>query len=141
MTQSGIDLLKGAVGSDLDGAFTRLLGIRLEAAEVGSVRLSCAVTADHANIMGRAHGGFAAALIDTAMGCAVMSSLNPYVPFGTVQLNLHFVRKIDIENNSLSCEAKAVHTGRTMITVEARLTDAAGELCAHGTGTFLVYPS
>jgi acyl-CoA thioesterase len=92
------------------------------------------------NPMGRVHGGFAAALIDTALGVSVLTKLPEGTQYGTVDLNVKFVRKIDADTGVLHARGKVVHAGRTMLTAEARIEDAEGKLYAHGSGTFLVYP-
>jgi acyl-CoA thioesterase len=92
------------------------------------------------NPHGRMHGGFVATLIDSAMGFAVNSKTEPGVAFGTIDLNVKFVRGITVATGLVTAEAKVVHAGRTMFTVEARVVDAADKLYAHGSGSFLVYP-
>jgi uncharacterized protein (TIGR00369 family) len=93
------------------------------------------------NSMARMHGGFVATLIDTAMGWSVASKLGENVGFGTVDLNVKFVRKLEVETGLIMATALIVHAGRTMLTAEAKVADAAGKLYAHGSGTFLVYPT
>jgi acyl-CoA thioesterase len=137
---SGLESLKLLVGKPLSGPFSKFMGFYLDSASDGQVKVSATPEQQHLNIMDRLHGGFCAALIDTTMGVAVVSAMPAFVPFGTVQLNLHFVRKIDLESGQLVCTAQLIHRGRTMMTVEATVSDARGKLCAHGTGTFLVYP-
>jgi uncharacterized protein (TIGR00369 family) len=92
------------------------------------------------NQMGRMHGGYVATLIDTVMGRAVMTKLPQDTGFGTIDLNVKFIRKIDVATGLLTATASVVHAGRTMFTVEARVADSHGKLYAHGSGTFLVYP-
>jgi acyl-CoA thioesterase len=138
--QDGLEILSQWRGTDLGSSYVQLLGFSLVEVSRGSVLVSGVVRTEHNNTMGRTHGGFCASLLDTAMGCAVMSMLNPYQPYGTVELNIHFVRKIDVESGTLSCRASVLHSGRTMLTTEAKVHNSAGKLCAHGTGTFLVYP-
>jgi uncharacterized protein (TIGR00369 family) len=92
------------------------------------------------NPMGRVHGGFAAALLDTAMGVAVSSKLPQGTQYGTVDLNVKYVRRIDVASGVLVAKGQVVHAGCTMLTVEARIEDSVGKLYAHGSGTFLVYP-
>lgn len=89
----------------------------------------------------RTHGGFAATLIDTALGVAVMAHLPAGTPAGTIDLNIKYVRKIDPATGKLFARGKVVHGGRTLITAEARVEDASGVLYAHGSGSFLIYPS
>lgn len=91
------------------------------------------------NAYGRTHGGFAATLIDTALGVAVMAHLPADAAAGTVDLNVKYVRKIEPATGRLLAKGRVVHGGRTMVTAEARVEDEKGVLYAHGSGTFLVY--
>jgi acyl-CoA thioesterase len=92
------------------------------------------------NAQGRTHGGFVATLIDTVMGYAVATKLPEGTGYGTIDLNVKFVRKIDVDTGLLTATATVLHAGRTMLTANARVVDAAGKLYAHGSGSFLVYP-
>lgn len=92
------------------------------------------------NSMRRMHGGFVASLIDTGLGCAVMTKLGKGVGYGTIELKVNYVRKVDVETGPLLCTSNVLHAGRTMLTAECKVADAAGKLYAHGSGTFLVYP-
>jgi acyl-coenzyme A thioesterase PaaI-like protein len=69
-----------------------------------------------------------------------MTKLGKGVGYGTVELKVNFVRKIDLETGPLLLPANVLHAGRTMLTAECKVADAAGLLYAHGSGTFLVYP-
>ncbi len=137
---SGLEHLRSMVGSEIDAPYEKLLGIHLIDAKNGEVVLEARPKVSHYNLHGRVHGGFCASLIDTALGTSVLSSLAAMVPFGTVSLNVQYVRKVDVESGILRCVAKVLHRGRTMLTCSAEVHDAKGKLCAHGTGTFLIYP-
>lgn len=93
------------------------------------------------NSMKRMHGGFVATLIDTALGVAVMARLPARTGYGTVDLNIKYVRKVDVESGPLLARARVLHAGRTMFTADCQVEDSHGKLCAHGSGTFLVYPT
>ena len=56
-------------------------------------------------------------------------------------LKVNYVRKIDAETGRLLCTGTVIHAGRTMFTADARVVDENGKLYAHGSGTFLVYPT
>ncbi len=109
--------------------------------EVGRVVISAEPDPRFENAMARMHGGFVAALIDTALGWCVSTKLKDDVGFGTVDLNVKYIRKVDMATGSLFATALIVHAGRTMLTAEAKVADASGKLYAHGSGTFLVYPT
>jgi uncharacterized protein (TIGR00369 family) len=91
------------------------------------------------NPQGVVHGGFHAALIDSAMGCAVLSTLGKYLDHGTIELKLSYVRKINTTIGRVICRGTVIHRGRRLSTAEARIADEAGKLYAHGTGTYMVY--
>lgn len=138
--QSGLEHLRAMVGREIDAPYEKLLGIHLVEVVNGQVILEARPKTTHYNLHGRVHGGFCASLIDTALGTSVLSSLDVMVPFGTVSLNVQYVRKVDVGSGLLKCTAKVLHRGRTMLTCSAEVHDSAGKLCAHGTGTFLIYP-
>jgi acyl-CoA thioesterase len=119
----------------------RLLGIQVIEWGDGTSTLSCTPKADFQNFMGRMHGGFVATLIDAALGSAVLTKIPEGVYVGTVDLNVKFVGKIEVDTGQLKITGKVLHAGRSMLTAEARIEDATGKLYAHGSGTFLVYPN
>ena len=89
------------------------------------------------NPMGAVHGGFAMTLLDSAMTCAVISVLEAGELCTTVETKVSFVRPVMASTGPLRAEAHVVHAGSRVATAEARLTDAAGRLYAHGTSTCL----
>jgi len=116
-----------------------LLNMRLVEAGDGSATFEAIPSRNFYNPQQRCHGGFAATLIDSALGCAVQSKLGKGVRYGTVELKVNYIRPIFEETGRLTCVAKVVHAGRRMSTAEARVTDVAGKLYAHGSGTFMVF--
>jgi acyl-CoA thioesterase len=118
----------------------RHLNLKVVRVEQGESEVHAVPTRDFDNPMGRTHGGYAAAVIDTAMGAAVHTCVDEGIQFGTIDLSVKFVRRIDTDTGMLLAHGKVLHRGRTMLTAEARIVDSAGKLYAHGTGTFLVYP-
>ena len=90
------------------------------------------------NPLGTVHGGWAATILDSAMGCAVHTTLPAGKGYTTVDLSIKLVRAITDRVGKLRCEAKIVHAGGSTVTAEGRLIDEAGALYAHGTTTCLV---
>jgi acyl-CoA thioesterase len=122
------------------GPMMQLMNQTLVTLGDGHAIVECLPEAKFENSMGRMHGGFVATLIDTVMGCAVHSKVPDGTSFGTIDMNVKFVRKVEIATGLLVATAQVVHAGRTMLTVEAKVADKAGKLYAHGSGSFLVYP-
>ena len=95
----------------------------------------------HFNPMGTVHGGFAATLLDSALGCAVHTTLPQGMIYSTVQLNVNMTRTIMPDVGTLICEAHVAHRGSKVATAEATIKGKAdGKLYAHGTATCFIYP-
>jgi acyl-CoA thioesterase len=122
------------------GGMMELLGMKVASAADGRATITAVPLPRFYNHQGRAHGGFAATLIDTAMGVAIYTKVAEGTGFGTVDLKVTYVRRIDEATGELTCVGEVIHAGRTMLTAEAKITGADGKICAHGSGTFLVYP-
>lgn len=137
---SGLQFLRHQMALGENSPMGTLMNISVIAVEDGMVKLQAVPEAKFYNPMLRIHGGFAATLIDSALGSAVLSKLGVGVGVGTVALNVNYVRKIDVSTGAIVATANVLHAGRTMLTAEAKVHDSAGVLYAHGTGTFLVYP-
>jgi uncharacterized protein (TIGR00369 family) len=92
----------------------------------------------HYNPIGTVHGGVALTLLDSAMGCAVHTTLEAGVGYTTLEVKTNFVRAITADTGLIRCEGTVVHSGSRIATAEGRLIDAAGRLLAHGTTTCLI---
>lgn len=93
----------------------------------------------HYNPIGIVHGGFALALMDSALGCSIHSALPADVGYASTDLQLRFVRPMTGETGRVRCEGRAVHVGRTTAIAEGRLTDAKGKLLATGTTACAIF--
>lgn len=88
------------------------------------------------------HGGLAATLLDSALGCAVQTTLPAGCGYTTLELKVNFVRPITRDTGPVRCEGRVVHDGRTVATAEGRVVARdTGKLLAHGTATCLVFSS
>ena len=94
----------------------------------------------HLNPLGTVHGGWIATLLDSALACAVQST----VPVGsgstTLELKINYVRALTAGAGPVRAEGKVIQAGARVGTAEGRLTDAAGRLYAFATTTCLVVP-
>ena len=94
----------------------------------------------HYNPLATVHGGVVCTLLDSAMSCAVHTTLAEGRAYLTAELKVNFVRPITRETPSpLRAEGRVIHSGRRLATSEGRLVDAAGRLCAHGVATCLLF--
>jgi len=92
------------------------------------------------NPIGVIHGGFAMAILDSAMGCAVHTTLAKGEAYTSLEAKVNFVRPITLETGPVRCEGTVLHRGGTIATAEGRLiAERTGKLLAHGTSTCLVF--
>jgi uncharacterized protein (TIGR00369 family) len=94
---------------------------------------------EHYNPIGVVHGGYAATILDSALGSAVHTTLEAGVGYTTLGLEVKFVRPITRDTKRVRAEAEVLHRGRRQATAQAQLIDAeTGKLLAHATATCLI---
>src|SRR6266478_9125449 len=108
-------------------------------AEPGVVVLNSVPAFRHYNPIGSVHGGYAAILLDSAMGLAVHSMLPPGSGYTTLEFKISFIRGMTKDSGVVRSEGRILSIGRRAATAEARITDAKGRLLAHATTTCLVF--
>lgn len=92
------------------------------------------------NPIGSVHGGYAATLLDSCLGCAVHSTLPEGAGYTTVELKVNFIRPLTHETGPVRAEGKIVSAGRQIGIAEGRIHDAGGKLYAFATTTCLIFP-
>ena len=92
----------------------------------------------HYNPIGVVHGGLAATLLDSAMGCAVHSMLPAGTGYTTLELKVNFIRAMTAETGRVRAEGSLIHLGSRTATAEGRVIDESGKLYAHATTTCLI---
>jgi uncharacterized protein (TIGR00369 family) len=136
---SGLDYFTKMLASQCDPPpMLALLGIRLVEAEAGRVVFAATVEDKHYNGMGVAHGGFAATMLDSALGCCINTLMPPGKRFTTLELKVNLTRPLTKDVGLIRCEATVVHVGGRTATSEGRIVDSKGKLYAHGTTTMIV---
>jgi uncharacterized protein (TIGR00369 family) len=94
----------------------------------------------HLNPLGGVHGGWAATLLDSALGCAIQTTLEKGEAYATVEFKVNLVRPITPKTGEVVCEGRVVHRGKTLAVSEATLKDMNGKLLALGTETCSIFP-
>jgi len=93
----------------------------------------------HYNPMGTVHGGWFATLLDSAVGCAVHSTLPAGRGYTTLELKLNLVRALTDAVPLVRAEGRVLHAGRQVATAEGRLVGPDDRLYAHATTTCLLF--
>jgi uncharacterized protein (TIGR00369 family) len=135
----GLQQLNVAFGNkDFRPPISETLDFGMESVEKGRVVFSGFPAENHLNPIGTIHGGYAATLLDSALGCSVHSVLEPGEKYTTVDLNVKYIRAMRPGMGKVICTGEIVHKGRKVATAEARLVDEEGKLYAHGNTTCLI---
>lgn len=138
-TMSGIGHLRAITGGTLPPPpFLVMMNMELAEVAEGRVVFTTEPAEYHYNPIGSVHGGVAATMLDSAMGCAVHSLLPAGVGYTTLELKVNYVRGLTRDTGPIRCEGTVIHLGGKVATAEGRITDATGKLYAHATTTCLI---
>lgn len=138
---SGLELFELYRDGEMDPVgIASLLNIRCSEVEDGRIVLTCQTRPDFANPLGMLHGGIAATLLDTAMGCAVHTTLPANLGYTSLDISVRYIMPSAIDGRELRAEGRVVHRGRKVRTAEATLTDDEGRLVATATSSLMVLP-
>jgi uncharacterized protein (TIGR00369 family) len=137
---SGLELLTEMMAGRLPGPpIMQTLDFRLTEVENGRAVFEGTPALKHYNPLGTVHGGYAATLLDSCMGCAVHSTLPKGSSYTTLEFKVNLIRAITAETGPVRAEGRIINSGRRVATSEGRLTDTKGRLYAHATTTCLVF--
>ena len=141
MSQTGLEFLKAMVASKVPQApMAATLGFRIVDVADGRATFEGNPEFRLYNPIGTVHGGFAASLLDSALGCAIFSTMAKGETWTTLELKLNFVRAMSGDTGPVRAEGRIIHRGRTLATSEGTLKDRAGKLYAHATTTCMIFP-
>lgn len=141
LSHSGLEFLQAIVGGKLPNPpICKVLNFHL--AEVGEGRVAFEGTPDGSfyNPIGTVHGGFAMTLLDSALSCAILSTLAKGEKLTTLEIKVNLTRPVLNDTGLLRAEGRVIHRGRTVATSEGELKDKAGKLYAHATTTCMIFP-
>jgi uncharacterized protein (TIGR00369 family) len=136
---SGLEYMRAIVAGEIPPPpIASTLGFGLAQVDEGRAVFTLQPAEFHYNPIGMVHGGVAATLLDSAMGCAVHSLLPAGVGYTTLELKVNFLRAMTRDTGPVRAEATVLHAGSRTALAEARLLDATGKLLAHATSTCLI---
>jgi uncharacterized protein (TIGR00369 family) len=134
---SGLDAMRAIRDGILpEPPMARLIDFRLRVAEPGCIVMELQPHEGLENTVGLLHGATAAALLDTAMGCAVSTMLPMGQGAVTLDLKLTYLRPLSVRSGTISAEGKLIKLGRQTSYAEGCVRDGAGNLAVHATATF-----
>jgi uncharacterized protein (TIGR00369 family) len=143
LQMDGLEFIKALMNGDLPAPpIAELLGFQPVEAGEGRVVFELVPGERHYNPIGGVHGGVLATLLDSAMSCAVHTTLPAGTAYTTLEMKVSFVGAVTAGTGAVRCEGEVVHRGGTIATAEGRLwAESTGRLLAHGSTTCLIRSS
>jgi uncharacterized protein (TIGR00369 family) len=137
---NGLEFMQAIVAGEIANVpIGETLGFRPIEVEPGRIVFAGKPSAASLNLIGTTHGGWSAAILDTAMALAALTLLDARHDFTTLDLKLNFLRPVAV-GTEVRCEGKVIHGGRRISLCEGRMVDGAGKLLVHGTSSCLIVP-
>ena|ERR1700674_4222797 len=136
---AGIDYMRAIAEGKLPAPpIAHLMGFAIEEIGEGRAVFTVEPGEQHYNPIGVAHGGLAATLLDSCMGCAVHTMMPQGRAYTTLELKVNFVRALKAETGRVRAIGTVIHMGGRVATAEGRIVDASGQLYAHATTTCML---
>ena len=137
---SGLDYLLGIAERRISPPpIAALLGMSIIRVEPGQVTFGLDVGEHLYNPIGSVHGGVFCTLLDSAMGCAVHTSLDRGQAYTTLELKVNLVKPLTLNTSSVAATGQVISGGRRVVTASGQITGPDGTLYAHATTTCLVF--
>jgi uncharacterized protein (TIGR00369 family) len=140
-TMSGLDYLQGMIDGRLPPPpIASLMRMTLTEAAEGTATFVCDPDESHYNPIGTVHGGLVCTLLDSALGCAVQSTLPQGQGYTSIDISVNYLRPVLATSGPLTCVATVTKPGARVAFAEGAVRDATGKLVATATGSLLVFP-
>lgn len=137
---TGLDQMKFFAAGGLNyRGIGHKLGFNVATVEKGRVVFEATPGEDSYNPLGSVHGGYLATLLDSALGCAVHSSLKAGLSYTTLELKVSYLRAMTAATGPIKAEGRVIQTGRRAAFAEGEIKDAEGRVYATATTTCLVF--
>jgi len=138
-TMSGIELLRAIVaGKFPPPPMAGALDYTIRSVEDGRVIFVGVPKFEFYNPLGMVHGGYAATLLDSAMGCAIHTKLAAGQTYSTLEFKINFTRALTVNTGEVEAIGTIVHVGKKTAVAEGKLVDSTGKVYATGSTTCII---
>lgn len=137
---SGLDYLKAIKeGRISPPPVANLVGYKICEVDYGYAAFELTPSEYHYNPFASVHGGILSTLLDTTMTASVLSTLPKGFSCTTIEIKVNFIKPVTADTGILKCEARPIHVGKKLATVEGKIKDKNGLLHAHGVSTCSIF--
>ncbi|WP_368498494.1 PaaI family thioesterase [Herbiconiux sp. A18JL235] len=140
-TMAGIDYLGALARGEISAPpMAKLMGMTLTEVSEGRAVFRCTPDESHYNTIGTVHGGLVCTLLDSAVGCAVQTTLAAGLGYTSIELKVSYLRPLHRHSGEIVCVGTVVKPGRRVAFAEGVVTDASGAVIATASSSLLVFP-
>ena len=93
----------------------------------------------HYNPLGTVHGGWFCTLLDSALGCAVHTTLPAGKGYTTLEIKVNMLRPLTDAVPLVRAQGRVIHAGKQVATAEGRIVGPDGKIYAHATTTCMIF--
>lgn len=137
---AGLDYLNAMISGEMAAPpIIKLMNIQMISAEPGKIIMELPIGEYHYNPIGSIHGGVAATILDSVMGCAVHSTLPAGRVYSTLEIKINYLRPMSEALGTVTAHGWVVNAGRKAAFAEAKIIDATGKLYATGSTTCAIW--
>ena len=135
---TGLEFLQAMIEGQIPRAsISETIPMDIHEISHGHATFKVKADARHLNPLGGVHGGFAATALDSCMGCAVHTTLEAGVGYGTIDLNVKMCRPVPKDKELLAI-GTVINLSKNLAISEGKLVDEDGKLYAHATATCMI---
>ena len=116
--------------------YTEWLGLEFVASPPKTIRVVLKLRQEHMSHADRVHGGVLFTMLDTALGSAVVKSLDRGHGCATLELKINYFRPI--QEGLVQAEGRLVNRSRHTAYAEGEVLNEEGKILAKASGTFFI---
>lgn len=140
-TMNGIDFLRKMADGEIPGApIGTHIGMQIAEVGAGTVTFDCHPDESHYNPIGMVHGGLVCTLLDSALGCAVHTTLPAATGYTSIEIKVNYLRPVTADSGPLVCTGRVTKSGRRVAFAEGEVLDNTGKTVATASGSLLIFP-
>jgi uncharacterized protein (TIGR00369 family) len=140
-TMTGIELLRAVVDGRLPPPpIAATFGFTLHSIEVGKAEFRYTPDMSAYNPIGSVHGGLTCTLLDSAIACAVHSTLPQGLAYTSIEIKVSYLRAVRHDSGELRARGWVTKPGRRVAFGEGDLRTADGTVLATASSSCLVFP-
>ena len=136
----GLDFLRSMIAGEVAGPpIASLLGMSLVSVDPGEAVFTLTPDESMFNPIGVVHGGVVCTLLDSALGCALHTTLPAGKGYTSVEIKVSYLKAVLPSSGLLTATGRVVRAGSRVGFTEGEVRDASGAIVATATSTLLVF--